>query len=528
MRTLQAAQVVYGNVEAGRSPQGRGGFQTLFRSSSHLTEHEVTQEIEPRLFFDSRGAPQTKHVFFRISNDRVVLAQVTSLTTTDEYGRTGLYIGHALVFVAEDFLKLGNNPFPIFNAFTFFDSVDQATSAGATEQGDIPPALVQLAEHEGHREYDGLSREQLSHLCMFANESLRSSVPASPIGFYGEANKILDILRDSFLLIPAQLRLGCSFDTRFIGGTFGKTPYFFLGFPADEPRDRRFACFDVEECEFTPPVVLQSPTSYDLWLKWMLRPPLSDIANSVDDAVRITALLDGRQPRGDQRATANTDSLLAFRPILEMRLRAQLKDQMGEALSDRILPQVFTWARQQGLEIIGPLTQGFSDDQVEGWVSGAYERYYEKPTTSELEHLERLSSKNQKSFLRLIYLRWNQQWPDLRTALDSVEISVSNRFKRWALATVSAFARPIANPEQGLSLGLCFGAADPQSSDTFGLIAALLDVSPEPLLDALTNRPADPLVDLARPEQMQHLKPNSIKHLLSLLELLVNRIDERA
>jgi hypothetical protein len=71
MGELEAAQVVYGNVEAARSVRHRGGFQTVFRSMSHLTDEEVAAEIEPRLFFDSSAAgQQNKHVFFTFYNKR--------------------------------------------------------------------------------------------------------------------------------------------------------------------------------------------------------------------------------------------------------------------------------------------------------------------------------------------------------------------------------------------------------------------------------------------------------------------------
>jgi hypothetical protein len=524
MRDLEAAQVVYGNVETARSVQHRGGFQTVFRSVSHLTEDEVTQEIEPRLFFDSAAGQQSKHVFFTKGDKRVVLAQVIPLAGSDESGRGGLYLGHALVFPMEDFRRVHDNPFFIFDNFPFFKSVEEAVEAGGNELGDIPPARIHLPQLRTQNEYDGISREQLFQLCRFARQLLTSPGDDSSIGFYGSPANILDILRDLFLLLPTHLRSRCSFDTLFVGGNYGKTPYFALGLPAAQSRDRRFFCFNVERGEFMPSVEPGSPTSYDLWLKGILHPPLSEITGYVDDADRIAALLDGKKLNGDQRVE-NADSLLGFRSILETRLAEQVKTQLGDLLGDRILPQVLSWARDQGLAGLTPLTQGFSDNQLTGWVADAYEHYHEKPSTTELNELERLSSHNERSFLRLVYLRWSQRWPVLRTTLTRLEISASNRFKRWALATVPVQVQSVVRPGQGFFLELGLREGNEQAEETYALLSALVDNSTEsPLTRDSTHSRAFPSATSPNPEQMMHT--DSIKRLLSLLELLVGNSEE--
>jgi GTPase-associated protein 1 len=164
MKRLEAAQVVYGNVEAARSARRQGGFQVLFRSSSHLTEDEVTREIEPRLFFHAGAGQHTKRVFSVISGDRTVLAQVIPVAGTDEHGRHGLYFGHALVFSKNDFGKIDNNPFLIFDSFPFFTSIEEATAGGGNERGDISPVSISLPRLTTHVEYDGISRDQLFEL----------------------------------------------------------------------------------------------------------------------------------------------------------------------------------------------------------------------------------------------------------------------------------------------------------------------------------------------------------------------------
>lgn len=520
MRKLEAAQVVYGNVEAARSARRQGGFQVLFRSSSHLTEDDVTREIEPRLFLDVEVGQQTKRVFSVIGGDRIVLAQVIPVAGTDEHGRHGLYFGHALVFSKNDFRKVDNNPFLIFDSFPFFTSIDEAIARGGNDRGDIPLVSISFPLRITQDEYDGLSREQLFELTRFSRRLLKSTEHGSSLVFYGNAGNVFDILRDMFFLLPTQLRFRCSFDTLFAGGNYGKTPYFAFGLPLDHSRERRFAGFDVERGELSPAAEPASLTSYDLWLKWMLKPPLAEIAGYTDEAVRIAAVLDGEYFARDQRP-GNVYSLLPFRAIVEQRLEKQVKRQIGEVLGDRILPQVFSWAREEGAAALDLLGRDFSRQQLDGWLTEAYENYHERLSTTELEQLGRASAGVQRTFLRLVYLRWTCQWNELRMMLRSLETSASDHFKKWALATMSAQVQPITSRQQGhgFLFGLNFATEGEEAGETSALIAALLDVS----IDANGLGDTQSLTDTSEPMS----KPDTIKNLLGLIALLVDHRQKR-
>ena len=69
MTTVVAWQHIYSNVEKERSPQGRGGFQTLFYTHSGLTEREV-EEMESRLIYFPSNVEPIKHLFFTISTGK--------------------------------------------------------------------------------------------------------------------------------------------------------------------------------------------------------------------------------------------------------------------------------------------------------------------------------------------------------------------------------------------------------------------------------------------------------------------------
>ena len=69
MTTIQAWQHIYSNVEKEQSPQGRGGFQTLFYTASGLTEAEI-EEMEGRLLYFPSKVEPVKRLFFATSTGK--------------------------------------------------------------------------------------------------------------------------------------------------------------------------------------------------------------------------------------------------------------------------------------------------------------------------------------------------------------------------------------------------------------------------------------------------------------------------
>ena len=88
MTTINAWQHIYSNVEKEHSPQGRGGFQTLFYSHHGLTEDEVEEMESYLLYFPSQVEP-VKRLFFTISTGKGVVAQIVFLPSPDQFGRGG-------------------------------------------------------------------------------------------------------------------------------------------------------------------------------------------------------------------------------------------------------------------------------------------------------------------------------------------------------------------------------------------------------------------------------------------------------
>jgi hypothetical protein len=509
MSVIQAGQVVYGNVEAHQSPQRRGGFQVLFRSFSRLTEDEVTREIEPRLFFVSENPQDVKHCFYTLPDGRAVLAQCVPDTRTDQFSRKGLYFAHALVLSKEDFRKLDNNPFRVFDNFQFFNSFEEGKAAASGGGGDMPLARLQSFASRGDDPSCTISRDHFLALLLLACRFARSQSHEGAIGFYGGASKTLSILRSLFSLLPIRLRNKCTFDTFFVGGSFGRMPYCAVGFPESQSRDSRLLPFEVERESFGGSVDLQPKTAFEYWLKWMFSPPLSDLSKHVDEALYVSELLDGRGLGGNNLEQGDTRLLIGFQPILENRLRERLRAQIGDSLCRRLFPRALAWLGQQGLAALAPINDGLAALQLEEWLTETYASSYDRPPASEIQDLERFSSRNQRSILWLIYLRWTNQWPLLRSALRSAESETARRFAKWALASVQALVRPVA--QTGLLLGIGLYAEGDQLRETVELLSAVLDKSQDEILPTSTADPAGQPTNIP------------IEHLVSLYALILEK-----
>ena len=481
MRFVPAAQVVYGNVEVDQSPHNRRGFQVLFRSFSRLTEDDVTRDIEPRLFFVSENQQSPKYCFYTIPDGRAVVARCVQVTGTDQFSRKGLHLAHALVFSKEDFREFDNNPFQVFDQFQFFNSFEEARAAASGGAGDIHLARVSSLAPYRRDTTCPISREQFLSLLILAYRFTCSQNQEGTIGFYGQGDKMLNILRSLFYLLPIRLRTKCTFDTFFVEGRLGRMPYWAVGFPENQSRDSRLYQFELERESFGVSIDVQPKTAFESWLTWMFAPPLSDLSKQVDEALYVSELIDGKRLRGGVSEQANAKQLLiGFQPFLEGRLRERLRTQIGEELCERAFPQALAWLGRQGLAALTPIAESISAQQVEQWLSDAYLTSYEKPLPSEIQAIERFSSRNQRSILPLIYLRWTNQWSPLRSALRSADTEITRGFTKWALASVQAFVRPGAQPGTLLSLGLY--AEGDALLEAANLLGALLDRSPEEIL----------------------------------------------
>jgi hypothetical protein len=145
---VHAGQHIYTNVEKEQSPHRRGGWQTIFYTSSSLSEAE-SEEIEAHLFYTrSEQAEPVKRVFFSTPTGKRVMAQVVPLTDGDRYDRR-LSLAHSLAFASDPFTALENNPFCVFQHFSFGKMVAEALERGDFRTGDIPAVPFEVPPRIG-------------------------------------------------------------------------------------------------------------------------------------------------------------------------------------------------------------------------------------------------------------------------------------------------------------------------------------------------------------------------------------------
>ena len=93
--SLNAAQLIYTNVEKKLSPAGTEGFQVWLKTPGALSDGEET-EIQSRLGdFEERrdattdGAISERHLYFTLSGGKAVIARSVPLAGNDKFNRGG-------------------------------------------------------------------------------------------------------------------------------------------------------------------------------------------------------------------------------------------------------------------------------------------------------------------------------------------------------------------------------------------------------------------------------------------------------
>src|SRR5262249_35077032 len=158
-----------------------------------------------------------------------------------------VYLAHALVFTAEDFAQLGNNPFPLLTSFPFFGSTAEAVEAGDTQTGDISATLIDAGEPVEFAATDSsLPDQELFRLLFLGCQAAARRQRDETLALLGPPEQMLAVLREVFALLPPGLRPECSFDTLFEEGTLDRQLYWAVGLPAVHYSQRGLACFDLD------------------------------------------------------------------------------------------------------------------------------------------------------------------------------------------------------------------------------------------------------------------------------------------
>jgi hypothetical protein len=500
---LRPGQLIFTHVEADQSPARRGGHQVLFYTRDRLPTPAEVFEVERRLFYLAGGEAPTKRVFFTTPAGVVVVANVVALSDADALGRRGRYFAHALLFAAEEFARLGNNPFPVFERFPFLEEVKPAQDRKRAEevQGssrdprDIgPPAehiLTDWASETLTNDPNGWAGQadfaRLWRLGARAEQFLEGK---RSLAFSGAPAQMYELLRVLFELLPPAARARCTFDTHFQGGTLGRTPYWAVGLPAGEARQANVFTFDLAARRFLQEPPCPPGTAAE---EEVLSRPHADLASwrrGVALPARLEAWLDGGGRDDDLLGEVDEELFGRFLkprpalPGLEKEVQEQLSRHLGPALAGRdfIRNKAWAWVRRPGATVLGSLREGLPLEQVAGWALGCFRAEgARRPAPEELEGLERLVAQLRKRGprelyreCRLVCLRWAGAWERLAEKLRAADDAAFRQFVYRAMETALLGLRWQARfSAQGVMFGPCFTAEQPE--DGFHLFEAILD-----------------------------------------------------
>jgi hypothetical protein len=245
MKTIKAAQLIYGNVEKERSPTKVGGFQTLFHTKALLSEDEVEEIEEKLVYYQSENNP-VKRLFFTLSGGKVVVARIVPVAGADKFGRTGSYLAHSIILAAADFIQAGGNPFTIFDLVgeRFLNSADEALEQGGSQSGDIGELNLDIGKEvpgrvdkETEAEWKKWPAAELRKLAHYTIEYRRLKAKKEPLVLIGTAGQIEKTLRAALSFLPGKYRLECGFDTYFHDCNLARSNFWAVGYAnaADAP-----------------------------------------------------------------------------------------------------------------------------------------------------------------------------------------------------------------------------------------------------------------------------------------------------
>jgi hypothetical protein len=437
MTTILAWQHIYSNVEKEQSPQGRGGFQTLFYTHAGLTEDEVEEMESSLLYFPSKVEP-IKRLFFTTSTGKGVAAQIVFLPNPDQYGRGGRYLAHSLVFAPEALAQFEVDPFRVFRQFSFVTTVDEALAQGDFRTGDIPTISLELpsslaGELKAAGQWPTPELKKLTLLALRAEQQARKR---EAVTFTGEPTQIEYALEAAFLAAPVLLRSRCTFDTYFYRCNLVATYFWAIGLP-EPPVSIKFVQVDSQSRRVQGDVPGYPETAYERWVIQAIDAgELDEIVRYRDNAFALGEWLDGRAYDLSLLSAAPSDLITtvfkASPESVQGMLRRQIRKKLPASLVDRVAHHIYQQATE--LVLYRQLRQGF---ELPPLLDVLYESYaarnFEEPPRQEIKDLEELLQKVDHPLLNLFLAYWISPRKQLPKMLERAEEADYGQFGRIVL-----------------------------------------------------------------------------------------------
>jgi len=411
MSRIEAAQMVYAQVEAEQSPRNRPGFQTILATCPPLTENEI-EEIEGRLVYHVSDLSPVKRVFFSTSGGKVVVAQIVPLAERDAAGRTGRYLAHCLVLEKEPFLQAGGSPFAIFDTFAFFHSVQEALARGNLAGRYIGPITLDVAgtKQPTVAEQQWPAAELLKVMILgLRTAELRGEGKA--IALAGKPDQVYETLRLMFSILPPEKALDCTFDTYFYRCNLRATYFSVVGLP-ETPDDPRYVVVDIDNRRVSCECSLQPSSPYERWLAANVS--TGRVQTCIEHHLAAWQL--GQWVEGSLDASSLTPNVPP--EVIEQmchinrwawafRLAESLCRQVPPPLVHRIWGRLFATTTSNPHRMWQLSTGGLTPGEVLHLLSQCYaDTGFARPSQQEVDALGRLFSRVSDPQLQFVYMCW--------------------------------------------------------------------------------------------------------------------------
>lgn len=418
---ISAAQLIYTNVEKDRSPHRRSGFQTLYYSQSCLVETEV-DAIEPRLFYAHGAGNPPKGLFFRLGQNRLVLARIVPLEDVDAFGRKGRYLAHALVFERSDWIAECLDPITLLQGLPFLTNLDQALASGDRTSGDIAPLNLTLtATKTGHTQWPVAALQRLI-LCALRAEAIARERRA--LALIGPPAEVEQALAEVLRAVPAALNPACSFDSFFHEGNFTATPFWAVGLP-EAPPPGRFIRVDVMKRAFLDDEAAAVPRSaYECWAVARLQDGEPGIEHEREIAYDLCRWLEGILPISALPAEVPEPVLTAVFRAAPAQVKKRVYERLTHTLPEVLADIVWTDVQPQRTdpERYAELRQGFAAPMLSEWLWLRLTRPGAKPPLPAVQRaVAEWLRHHPHSNLTLLSLIWEGKWQTLQAELVRLE-----------------------------------------------------------------------------------------------------------
>lgn len=376
---LRVAQVIFARVEAAYSPERRSAYQIVCRSTS-LSPGEVA-EIKQRVECFQQQVDIVRLQFFRLGSGKVVCSHTKLLTEPnpiiDSTGRTGAFIAHCLVLTQAQFAEFANDPFAIFENYSFQEDPERMIEHIDATAADEHHCRLSVMRTTPTSSYWQLA--EALKLVALALEAETLTGRGQSLLMVGLQERILTTLQTAIALTPYHRRLMCSFDTCVDSCSPPSGQYWAVGASARQSRS------GYVEISLEGRATAGSTAIYDqrdLYLAWLRSLPAHQvvdeqlIARAFTIQILARAFLDGSTlPKERLSEEACSEFFTLYQPQVTQGLKAALKDVADKPIGERLIH--FLYSRVvEAVDMVDVLAMAapkrvepkFLGEWVVGWV----------------------------------------------------------------------------------------------------------------------------------------------------------------